>query len=93
MDSVTDSTYVLSVVPRGGASAGTLKLTFSRQPLMIKEWTVLDANRKSTRIVLLDPRIDAPIDPVKFLFQKPPVRRGGGTPKRGKIERMDLPPN
>lgn len=86
------NTYVLTVVPRGGGGAGTLKLTFSRRPLMIKEWTVLDAKRKTTRIVLLDPRIDAPIDPVKFLFQKPPVRRaGGGSPKRGKIERMDLP--
>ncbi len=84
--------YVLTVVPRGGGAA-TLKLTFSRRPLAIKEWTVLDAKRKTTRIVLLDPRVGAPIDPVKFLFQKPPVRRGGNTPKRGKIERSDLPPN
>lgn len=86
-------TYVLTVVPRGGGSAGTLQLTFSRRPLTIKEWTVLDAKRKSTRIVLLDPRIGAPIDPVKFLFEKPPVRRRGGPPKRGKIKRMDLAPN
>ena len=85
--------YVLTVVPRGGGRAGTLQLTFSRRPLMIKEWTVLDAKRKTTRIVLLDPRVDAPIDPAKFLFQKPPVRREGGAPKRGKIKRMDLPPS
>jgi outer membrane lipoprotein-sorting protein len=85
--------YVLTVVPRGGGAAGTLRLTFSRRPLTIKEWTVLDAKRKTTRIVLLDPRIDAPIDPVKFLFQKPPRRGRGSAPKRGRIERMDLPPN
>ena len=85
--------YVLTVVPRSGGRAGTLQLTFSRRPLMIKEWTVLDAKRKTTRIVLLDPTVDAPIDPVKFLFQKPPVRREGGAPKRGKIKRMDLPPS
>ncbi len=85
--------YVLTVVPRGGGAAGTLHLTFSRRPLRIKEWTVLDAKGKTTRIVLLDPKFDAPIDPVKFLFQKPPVRRGGGAPKRGTIKRMDLPPN
>ncbi len=85
--------YVLTVVSRGGGSAGTLRLTFSRRPFAIKEWTVLDAKRKSTRIILLDPKFDAPIDPVKFLFQKPPVRRERGAPKRGKIKRMDLPPN
>lgn len=85
--------YVLTVVPRGGGAAGTLRLTFSRRPFAIKEWTVLDAKRKTTRIVLLDPKIDAPIDPVKFLFQKPAVRRGGRARKSGKIKRMDLPPN
>ena len=84
--------YLLRVVPRG-ASAGTLLLRFSRRPLAIKEWTVIDAKGKTTRIVLVDQRINVPIDPVKFLFQKPAVRRGRRAPKRGKIKRMDLPAN
>ena len=87
------NTYVLTVVPRSGARAGQLRLTFSRKPFAIKEWTVLDAKRKATRIVLLDPMIDAPIDPVKFMFQKPPAQSGRSAARSGKVKRMDLPPN
>lgn len=82
--------YVLTVTKRGGGSAA-LRLVFSKKPFAIKEWTVIDPERKKTRVVLLDPRIGHPIDPVKFLFEKPgknAARRAGGRP--AKVKSMDL---
>ncbi|HUT50782.1 MAG TPA: outer membrane lipoprotein carrier protein LolA [Alphaproteobacteria bacterium] len=78
--------YVISVSQRGGGRA-SLRLVFRRKPFGIKEWTVVDARQKKTRVVLLDPRIGHPIDPVKFLFAKPgraAARRRGGRPPRVK---------
>jgi outer membrane lipoprotein-sorting protein len=82
--------YILTVGQRGGGPA-TLRLVFRRKPFGIREWTVIDAHRKKTRVVLLDPRIGHPIDPVKFLFAKPGrggARRGAGRPP--KVKSMDL---
>ena len=64
------NTYVLTVTRRGGGSAA-LRLVFRKKPFGIKEWTVIDPQRKKTRVVLLDPLVGHPIDPVKFLFETP----------------------
>jgi outer membrane lipoprotein-sorting protein len=82
--------YVITVTKRGGGNAA-LRLVFRKKPFGIKEWTVIDAQRKKTRVVLLDPRFGHPIDPVKFLFEKPggsTARRQGGRPP--KVKSMDL---
>jgi len=82
--------YVLTVTKRGGGNA-SLQLVFRKQPFGIKEWTVIDPQRKKTRVVLLDPQIGHPIDPVKFLFERPganTARRPAGRPP--KVKSMDL---
>ena len=82
--------YVLTVSERGGGNA-SLRLVFRKKPFGIKEWTVIDARRKKTRVVLLEPRFGHPIDPVKFLFEKP--GRGASKPAGGrppKVKSMDL---
>ncbi|MDH3234275.1 MAG: outer membrane lipoprotein carrier protein LolA [Alphaproteobacteria bacterium] len=84
------NTYVITVSPRNGGRA-SLRLVFARKPFGIKEWTVVDAKRKKTRVVLLDPRIGHPIDPVKFLFEKP--GRSAAKPRGGRppeVKAMDL---
>jgi outer membrane lipoprotein-sorting protein len=82
--------YVITVSERGGGSAA-LRLVFRKKPFGIKEWTVIDARRKKTRVVLLDPQFGHPIPRVKFLFEKPganTARRLGGRPP--KVKSMDL---
>jgi len=82
--------YIITVTQRGGGNA-SLRLVFAKKPFRIKEWTVIDARRKKTRVVLVDPRFGLPIDPVKFLFEKPgrnTARRQGGRPP--KVKAMDL---
>lgn len=64
-------TVTLTVKPRNGDTVTKLRLVFNRKPFSIKEWTVIDKNRKETRIILIDKRIGVPIPRAKFLFSKP----------------------
>ena len=64
-------TVTLTVKPRKGDTATQLRLVFNRHPFNIKEWTVIDKNRKETRIILIDKQIGVPIPRAKFLFSKP----------------------
>jgi outer membrane lipoprotein-sorting protein len=82
--------YVVTVSKRGGGDTA-LRLVFRRKPFGIKEWTVIDPQRRNVRVVLLDPRIGYPIDPVKFLFEKP--GRGAAHPPASrppKVKSMDI---
>ena len=80
----------LTVTKRGGGPA-SLRLVFRRKPFGIKEWTVIDGKRKAVRVVLLEPRIGHPIDPVKFLFAKPGRQSARGKSGRPpKVKSMDL---
>jgi outer membrane lipoprotein-sorting protein len=85
--------YIITVSPRGSGSdkVGTLHLTFTRKPFAIKEWTVINAKHKEVRVVLVDPRFDVPIDPVKFLFERPGVARKKAPVTPGKVKRESLP--
>lgn len=83
--------YVITVSPRSGGKVGTLHLTFTRKPFAIKEWTVINADRKEVRVVLVDPRIDAPIDPAKFLFARPGSAMAPPPATPGKVKREELP--
>ncbi len=50
---------------------GTLVLTFRRDPLALKEWTVQDAQGNVTRLALLNPQFGVDIPAVRFLFVSP----------------------
>ena len=85
-------TYTLIVRPRGKGDRTQLRLVFQRKPFGIKEWTVIDKNKKETRIILVDKRIGVPIPRAKFLFSKPgksTSRRAPGRPD--KVTEKPLP--
>ena len=61
----------LSLVRTASPGDGTLTLIFADNPLVLRQWTVLDAQRQETRVTLynvetggqFDPKLFAPIDP------------------------------
>ncbi len=61
----------VSLVRTASPGDGTLTLIFADNPLVLRQWTVLDAQRQETRVTLynveiggkFDPKLFAPIDP------------------------------
>ncbi|MFQ5939032.1 MAG: outer membrane lipoprotein carrier protein LolA [Alphaproteobacteria bacterium] len=51
--------------------AGSLTLTFSDNPLELKQWQVIDARGQKTRIALTDTRFGLSLDPGLFKFVDP----------------------
>ena len=61
----------VTLVQNKAPDQGSLTLTFSDQPLELRQWTVVDAEVKSTTVVLSDPHYGVPIDPRLFTFTDP----------------------
>ena len=51
--------------------AGTLVLTLSDRPLELRQWTVIDAKGIATRVTLVNPEFNVPIDESVFVFETP----------------------
>jgi outer membrane lipoprotein-sorting protein len=51
--------------------AGQLTLTFQDNPLILKQWKVLDAQGVETTVALTDPRRDVALSPKLFVFENP----------------------
>jgi outer membrane lipoprotein-sorting protein len=52
-------------------------LTFADNPLTLRQWTVLDAQGKQTRISLVNMDVSARLDPKLFEFRDSDVGSGG----------------
>jgi outer membrane lipoprotein-sorting protein len=50
---------------------GSLTLVFADQPLALRQWTVLDAQQRQTRVTLYNVELGMPIDPQMFNFKDP----------------------
>ena len=69
----------VSLVRTATPSDGTLTLVFADKPLTLRQWTVLDAQRKETRVTLFDTELGGTFD--SKLFDPPPMPttpNGGG---------------
>jgi len=64
----------VSIVEKGKAEKGTLHLVFLDSPLRLREWIVLDAQRRRTKVVLVDAKEGETLDPRLFLFERPARR-------------------
>ena len=60
--------------------AGSAILTFGRNPLVLKSWTVIDAQGVRTRVGLLKPRFNGPVDSGVFEFDPDTVIRPAHEP-------------
>lgn len=61
------STVRVEVVDVDQPDTGRVTLTFQRQPLSLKSWTVHDPQGQRVQVTLVDPRYGSPLD--KSLFQ------------------------
>jgi outer membrane lipoprotein-sorting protein len=53
---------------------GTVTLTLSDKPMELKQWSLVDAQGKTTTVVLSDLRVGVPVDPNVFVFNDPRPR-------------------
>jgi outer membrane lipoprotein-sorting protein len=61
----------VSLVRTASPGDGTLTLVFADNPLTLKQWTVLDAQRQETRVTLFDAQTGGSFDPKLFEFIDP----------------------
>jgi outer membrane lipoprotein-sorting protein len=71
----------VSLVEKGKSAKGSLHLVFLDAPLRLREWIVVDAQRRRTKVVLVDAKEGLKLDPRLFLFERP-ARRGGDDTNR-----------
>jgi len=72
----------VSLVEKGKAEKGSLNLVFLDGPLRLREWIVVDAQRRRTKVVLVDAEEGKKLDPRLFLFERPAKRGGDDTNRR-----------
>lgn len=70
----------VSLVRTATPSEGTLTLIFSDTPLVLKQWTVVDAQRKETRVTLYNVQLGGSFDQDLFNVAAPTAapRQGNG---------------
>ena len=60
----------VSVREKGRPDKGSLHLMFIAKPLKLREWIVIDAQRRRTKVVLIDIREGVKLNPNLFLFER-----------------------
>jgi outer membrane lipoprotein-sorting protein len=68
----------VSLVRTASPSDGTLTLIFSDSPLALRQWTVLDAQRKETRVTLFNVELGGSFDQDLFNVANPQPHPGNG---------------
>lgn len=68
----------VSLVRTASPSDGTLTLVFADPPLALRQWTVLDAQGKETRVTLYNVELGASFDPALFDVGPPAPHPGNG---------------
>ena len=61
----------VSLVRTASPGDGTLTLIFADNPLALRQWTVLDAQRQETRVTLYNAETGGQFDPKLFEFIDP----------------------
>ena len=73
-------TIQIELVRSEEPEAGSAILIFGRDPLVLKGWTVIDAQGARTRVGLIQPRFNEPIDTSVFQFDPDTVIRPAHEP-------------
>lgn len=68
----------VSLVRTASPSDGTITLIFADNPLALRQWTVLDAQGKVTRVTLYNVELGGSFDPALFEVATPQAPTGNG---------------
>ena len=69
------NTIRVSVVESAKPDAGSLTMVFTENPLLLRQWTVVDQEGKVTTVSLSDLQSGMAIDPKVFVFEDPYAAR------------------
>jgi outer membrane lipoprotein-sorting protein len=61
----------VSVVEKAEPDNGGLTMVFSANPLTLRQWSIVDQQRKTTTVSLYDERLGMALDPKLFVYQDP----------------------
>jgi outer membrane lipoprotein-sorting protein len=64
-------TVRVTVVEKARPDSGNLTMTFSEEPLALRQWTIVDAQRRTTTVMLSGEQFGMPLDPKLFIYQSP----------------------
>jgi outer membrane lipoprotein-sorting protein len=65
------NTIRLTVVEKAEPDNGSLTMVFSDNPLALRQWSIVDQQRKTTTVSLYDERFGMALDPKLFVYQDP----------------------
>ena len=68
----------VSLVRTANPGEGTLTLMFADNPLMLRQWTLLDQQGKQTRVAFTNLEVGASVDAKLFEYREVPSGQGGG---------------
>jgi outer membrane lipoprotein-sorting protein len=61
----------ITVVEKAEPDAGSLTMVFSDNPLALRQWSIVDQQRKTITVSLYNARFDMALDPKLFVYQDP----------------------
>jgi outer membrane lipoprotein-sorting protein len=61
----------IAVVEKAEPDSGGLTMVFSDNPLALRQWSIVDQQRKTTTVSLYDARFGMALDPKLFVYQDP----------------------
>jgi outer membrane lipoprotein-sorting protein len=65
------NTLTITVVEPTEPDNGSLTIVFSSQPLVLRQWTIVDQQRKTTTVSISNVQFGAMLDPGLFVYQDP----------------------
>jgi outer membrane lipoprotein-sorting protein len=61
----------ITVVEKADPDTGSLTMVFSDRPLALRQWSIVDQQRKTTTVSLYDERFGVALDPKLFVYEDP----------------------
>lgn len=61
----------VTVTQAADPDAGSLTMVFATQPMSLRQWTIVDQQRRVTTVSLYDERFGMALDPKLFVYQNP----------------------
>ena len=61
----------VTVVEKAHPDNGSLTMVFSEEPMALRQWTIVDAQRRVTTVVLSGEQFGMPLNPELFVYRNP----------------------